>query len=225
MDNRKRVKGLPPGVHLMSGRYYLRKRCRGMDRYFRLPELGDPSFDDALNIAREWADGFADVRRTELAPQRRRPAQHHLSAACVKQHRRRRSGVMAGESLPKSIVDIAREARKRAKRKGISFTLTLDQLLVLWKRSGGCCEVSGLPFSDEATGSAWRPYIPSLDRKDCGLGYDYDNVRLVCSCVNAALNQWGDTVFWTMIQSAYLTGVGHAVPQVVGTEDIRSDLS
>lgn len=75
-------------------------------------------------------------------------------------------------------------------------TFTEQILRALITRAEGHCEVTGIPFSGTPLpGVLKRPFIPSVDRVNAHLNYTYDNCRLVCFCVNAALGQWGDTVF------------------------------
>lgn len=178
---------LPKRVIQRGARFYYRRRSRRGEVYVRLPDLFDPSFPDAVEEAE---------RATAAQP----PGP--LAAKAVRVWHGRARGFGAGDKIPRALLTAAREARKRARRRGWSFGLTLDQLLVLWRRAAGRCEVSGLPFNSEPTEHRWNPFGISLDRINCGLGYDYENVRLVCVCVNAALNQWGDTVFWKMVLTA-----------------------
>lgn len=82
----------------------------------------------------------------------------------------------------------------RCKYLGGSFTE--DELNVLIRRSGGRCEVTGIPFSDSKIKSAVRkPFMPSVDRVDSRSPYSFENCRLVCLTVNIAINEWGDRVF------------------------------
>ena len=56
--------------------------------------------------------------------------------------------------------------------------------------------MSGISFNDERFDHAFvkHPYAPSLDRIDSQVGYTPGNARLVCTCVNFGLGQWGDEV-------------------------------
>ena len=66
-------------------------------------------------------------------------------------------------------------------------------LIDLAKLSGGVCAVSGLRFNDAKMGAATRrPFAPSLDRIDCSQGYVFNNCRLVCTCVNLAMSDYGE---------------------------------
>ena len=79
-------------------------------------------------------------------------------------------------------------AERRAQESNKSFKLTPDEFLSLIVKAGGVCEVSGLPFE---LGVSRSPFAPSMDRKDCSIGYELGNVQIVCHIVNVAMNTWG----------------------------------
>jgi hypothetical protein len=90
-------------------------------------------------------------------------------------------------------------ARKRARIKGLECELSADTAKELWWRCGGKCELTGIQFDyEDADDSFRRPYIPSIDRIDSNKGYTLENVRVVCSAVNIAMNQWGEDVLFTI---------------------------
>jgi hypothetical protein len=99
-------------------------------------------------------------------------------------------------------------ALRRAKRLGITCDLTPEDLKALWSRCGGCCEVSGRPFSKDTYEDCQvpRPFAPSLDRINCQFGYTKTNTRLVCVAVNFALNEWGDDVYLELAEAAVAHG-------------------
>lgn len=105
---------------------------------------------------------------------------------------------------PAWVRDIHKRARKNARERGIPFLLTADDVRVLYDRSGGRCEVTGLPF-DIARGQLSRfernPFAPSLDRIDAGRAYHAANCRLVCLITNMALGTWGISAFDQMARS------------------------
>lgn len=75
--------------------------------------------------------------------------------------------------------------KRRAKRKGIAFTLTLDR--VRSAIESGVCEVTGIKFDLESYGPKKRsPWAPSVDRINPELGYTDDNVRVVVTIYNLA---------------------------------------
>lgn len=99
-------------------------------------------------------------------------------------------------------------ARKRAKAKGMDCTITLDHILEMARSSGERCAVTGISFcATKSKGQHKAPFAPSLDRIDSTKGYTRANTRLVCVCVNMAMNQWGETVLRT-IAEAYLRKQG-----------------
>lgn len=60
-----------------------------------------------------------------------------------------------------------------------------------------------IPFSPEPffnDSLVTRPFAPSLDRLDGTRGYQRDNVRLVCTIANFAMNRWGETVLFQLAQ-------------------------
>lgn len=66
------------------------------------------------------------------------------------------------------------------------------------------CEVTGIKFEYGPKAEAsWqsRPMAPSLDRISNKGGYQRDNIRLVCVCVNVAINEWGLANFERMCRA------------------------
>ena len=79
-----------------------------------------------------------------------------------------------------------------------------EDLWELWERAGGCCEVTGLPFSmqEVGTGKAKRVYAPSLDRIDGEGHYTLANCRLVMVGINFAINRWGLDTYLRLAEAA-----------------------
>ena len=90
----------------------------------------------------------------------------------------------------------------------MEFDLTVDFIIGLFERQQYKCLLTGINFSLEppADDRAKNPYTPSLDRIDSNRGYTKDNVRLILTCVNIALNEWGDEVLNNWV-SAYFKGL------------------
>ena len=101
--------------------------------------------------------------------------------------------VDSGQNLDKLVRVALSRAQQRARRDDIEFTLTTDDLRVLWEACEGRCAVSGLPFSLDTFSNALvkRPFAPSIDRIVSSQGYTLKNTRLVCTAANFAMNQWG----------------------------------
>ena len=94
------------------------------------------------------------------------------------------------------------QAKGRSKKLGIDFSLDEQWLVSKFKEQENRCSLTGLEFDFNHGKGLYRtknPYAPSLDRIDCLKGYTEDNVRLICSCVNIALNDWGKEILLTWI--------------------------
>lgn len=152
------------------------------------------------------APGLATLRRW-AREQRIFPApEKHGRAYFVRPDAREASSMTAPE-LRRAIADQAmrslpfddrmrRHLRRvsawmRARSRGVEC-MTFDDVLALWDRSAGACEVSGIRFSLERDGGRKRRWAPSIDRIDNTRGYTRDNCRLVCVAVNLALNEFGE---------------------------------
>lgn len=82
-----------------------------------------------------------------------------------------------------------RNAYCRARKKGLSFTLTLARVESLVEK--GVCNLSGLPINFGKP-CVDRSRAPSLDRKNNARGYTNRNVQLVCFQANLAKNVWSN---------------------------------
>lgn len=82
-------------------------------------------------------------------------------------------------------------AGSRCRKKGGRIDLKALEAIAL--RTGGLCEVSGLPFYLGA--EKRHPFQPSLDRIDSSKGYDPWNLRMVLMAVNYCMSTWGEQIF------------------------------
>ena len=113
--------------------------------------------------------------------------------------------------------------RKNAGKRGIPFAITIEDLAAIVRRSGGRCEVSGLPLStDRYTERKMirRPWAPSIDRIDSAAGYTPENCRLVCCAVNFAMSCWGEDVLYEIAKAIARKRIARTVP----TKSIREGL-
>ena len=97
------------------------------------------------------------------------------------------------EPPPKWARDLVHSARARNNARESRVDFSMDDLIFAWEACRGCCAVSGLSFNllIVGDGQAKRPFAPSLDRIDRHKPYQRDNVRLVVSIANFAMNAWG----------------------------------
>ena len=97
------------------------------------------------------------------------------------------------------LIHLLSDASSRSKTKKKRFDLDIDFLLEMFEKQNGKCILTDIDFSFEKPKN-YRvdPWTISIDRIDSKLGYTKDNVRLVCTIVNFALNEWGEDVLRTM---------------------------
>ena len=91
--------------------------------------------------------------------------------------------------------------KSRCLKKGIPFDLDQHEDDLNARLKVGVCELTGLPLRVGHGPRTWDS--PSIDRIVPSLGYVHSNVRVVCVAANAALGDWGETVF-RKIATAYL---------------------
>lgn len=107
---------------------------------------------------------------------------------------------------------------KGARNRGISVTVTQDDILKLLQDSGMRCAITGIRFNgSKPSTSRMRPWIPSVDRIDAKLGYAIGNIRIVCACVNLALNQFGDEIFLRIAKETVKTHQNRSANALQGT--------
>ncbi len=114
-----------------------------------------------------------------------------------------------------------RTARDRAKRRGSYCNLSMGDMWKLWERSGGKCELSGLPFDWRGLDLQERKSLPvktdtkrvarrlSLDRINADDGYTFDNCRFVTNIVNYSLNTFGDEEVFDMCEGIVQTALAN----------------
>lgn len=165
-DEATNTRGLPPRLHLKSGRYYYVKRgpkgnlvWTGLSR-----NLSEALEQHRLLEAGKAVDAFEQYEA---------PA-HWLG------------------HVAKSLHD---QARRRAAEADILFALTVDDVVAMGMATNWRCAVTGVKFSrDRQEDAAVRPFMPSIDRIKSSGGYTPSNCRLVCSAANFAMNEWGQGV-------------------------------
>jgi hypothetical protein len=97
--------------------------------------------------------------------------------------------------------EILRNAKKNAKSRNLEFSITLTDLKDLAMAGSGRCALTGIEFeygiSQEAAASKSRRkrlWAPSIDRIDPDIGYTPANIRIICSAVNIARQEFSDEI-------------------------------
>lgn len=121
------------------------------------------------------------------------------------------------KDLPLSARQAYQTARRRAFARGLAF-ISEEQFEELWSEAGGRCQLSGLEFSDDAEisdpSSGYSrpmsyPWQPSIDQIQPGLGYNKENVQIICKAVNIGKNAYSNEVFerWVTAVAKHMGGI------------------
>ena len=110
-------------------------------------------------------------------------------------------------------------ARDRARRNKLKFAIDFHFIVSLAEKQEYKCVLTGKQFTYKCNNRKYSPWNPSIDRIDSKKGYTKDNVRLVCTIVNLALNNFGENVFSEMCK-AYLANGG--LVKLEDTTDLSS---
>ena len=156
----------PKYVVSMRGKFYFKRRGWPTQS---LPDISDPSFEEAYNAAiRDWQNGAGIKGRIRLAP-------------------------VDWVAFLKSRMEAS---RKRSVKQGVPFTICNGWLDSQLKEQGNRCAITGLKFRVDRDKHA--PFAPSVDRIKGSLGYTPENCRIVCYIANCARNQFTDDDLLTM---------------------------
>ena len=87
-------------------------------------------------------------------------------------------------------------ARDRAGKSGVPFSITLEDVIALWRNQNGLCALSGIPMTFELK-KGRVPTNVSIDRIDGQYGYVNGNIRLVCNACNQIKSDMSeDKMYW-----------------------------
>lgn len=101
---------------------------------------------------------------------------------CLRNYTRKHLATVRGKLL-----QLLNSAKRSEIKRGISCSLSYEDLETLWNRQQGRCAVTNVPLTLESGGVNRRqPFTISLDRIDSDKGYDSDNIQFVAWAVNQA---------------------------------------
>lgn len=96
-------------------------------------------------------------------------------------------------------VTLHKRTLSRARTKGREYILGSEIIRQMLEEAKDRCVLTGLAFdyNERTDDEEWlrRPLSPSIDRIDNRRGYELDNIRIVCTAVNIAINEWGLETF------------------------------
>lgn len=118
----------------------------------------------------------------------------------------------ARKNIPWLATELHKRCRIAAKKREINFEITKENIEQITSRANGRCELTGIIFSfDRFNDKNIRPWSPSIDRIDSEQGYTKDNIRLVCTAVNLALNQFGEDVLMKISKALIKRKLGRVI--------------
>ncbi|HAX79555.1 MAG TPA: hypothetical protein DCY88_27925 [Cyanobacteria bacterium UBA11372] len=87
--------------------------------------------------------------------------------------------------------------KKSSKKRNAEYTVTLEELKLLWEQQKGICPYTGwelelLPSTNDYERTPLTPRRASVDRKDCSKGYRLDNIQFVAVIANCAKNVFSE---------------------------------
>jgi hypothetical protein len=86
---------------------------------------------------------------------------------------------------PSWIRKVVSAAQTRARRKGLPFSITVEDMQAQWDEQDGHCYWFHVPLGAPEH-RPYHPLTPSLDRVRGDLGYTYGNVVWTCLAANTA---------------------------------------
>ena len=143
-----------------------RERKEYLKKWWEDKKLNDPEYVEKY---KQNQKEYNKQKYSEMSDEERKIANERSSAYARKKRKN------------DPIVPMINDARKRAKRKGIDFDLSRDDLVV-----PPICPVLGIELF--VAGGKRTANSPSLDRIDNARGYTKDNVRIISFRANALKN-------------------------------------
>jgi hypothetical protein len=104
----------------------------------------------------------------------------------------------------------------RSKKKGLECSLDKAHLVSLLRKQKYRCAVTAIPFNlnwRDGRDAKRNAFAPSLDRVDNSQGYTKENVRMILSALNYAMNEWGLETYLTIARAATKTKVLENMPE------------
>ncbi len=90
------------------------------------------------------------------------------------------------------------QARNRIVKRGLEFSITIEDIEKLILKQDNKCRYSNIIFDPEN-----KNYSMSIDRINSNLGYTNDNIQLICSVINMMKNNLKEEEFLYIIKKIY----------------------
>jgi len=125
----------------------------------------------------------------------------NICKECDKIRTKARDKRKSNESLPfffkRLISGRMASMGSKYRRRGWGGKLTVDLLMDKFNQQGGKCAISGIEMTHIAGKGKVKTNV-SIDRIESSLGYEPDNIQLVCYIVNIIKNDFSkeDLIYW-----------------------------
>lgn len=159
--------------------------------------------EDRIKLNSEWNDGkllchicgeYKPVDEFSSAGESKYPLRQHKDCRCnackTKQRKLAIANYDEDAKLEKVLQARWHGAKSRAMDKSLPFTITKEDLMILWKSQRGKCVVSGLDMTYELGEGRLYTNV-SIDQIHPSQGYTIDNIQLVCMAVNQLKSDFG----------------------------------
>jgi|SRR5882724_649534 len=95
------------------------------------------------------------------------------------------------------------ELKKNAKKRGIKFTISIQQAYDIFLKQNSLCALSGVPLLFRPSGGNRNLKTASLDRIDSSKHYEIDNVQWIHKDINRMKNNLSEKIFLDWISKIW----------------------
>lgn len=169
--------------------------------------------EDRIKLSSEWRDGkllchicgeYKLIDEFSFAGENKYPLRQHKDCRCnsCKSEQRKLAIANYDDDIKLEKVLQARwhGAKSRAMDKSLPFTITKEDLMILWKSQNGKCAISGLDMTYELGEGRLYTNV-SIDQIIPSKGYTADNIQLVCMAANQLKSDFGMDVVITLCKT------------------------
>lgn len=161
--------------------------CRRCQQY--LPQSEFDTYQQASHLGERFPNYYTFCRGCRDKP---RPNNHKQN---VKRHQERHRYDAAWQVSTR-----VRQTKHKAKSRGVSFALTVDYMMQLYREQEGRCYYTGVQM-DFGLSKPIRPTLMSIDRLTPSLGYVPGNVVWCCFRTNVMKQNFSEAEFYSAMNT------------------------
>lgn len=115
-------------------------------------------------------------------------------------HKKQRQQYVANNRLKNRAKCLIWRCKTKCNKEKIPFDLDQHIEKIQRRIDNGICELTGVNLELNVVNNR-SALTPSIDRICPSKGYVYSNIRIVCWCVNSAMNIWGEDVTFEIMKN------------------------